>query len=36
MLISKIGHNLTLNTEMSLEWKQVGEEIGSLWASETG
>lgn len=30
MLASKIGHNLTLNMEMSLERKQVGKEIGSV------
>lgn len=36
MLASEIGHNLTLNMEMSLEWKEVGEEIGFLWASEIG
>lgn len=36
VLASKIGHNHILNMEMSLEWKQVGEEIGSLWDSEIG
>lgn len=36
VLGSKNGHHHTLDMEISLEWKQVGEEIRSLWGSGTG
>lgn len=35
VLASKNGHSYTLDMEMSLEWKQVGEEIRSFWGSGT-